>query len=89
MGQSAAQPILNLRDKLTGALDKLRSWDKPIAKKAQTPNWKPEPNAEQKAQIARQYGSNKLTKKGTGAKVAPKPAAKKAAKKPAAKRYVR
>ena len=79
MGQSAAQPILNLRDKLTGALDKLRSWDKPIGKKQDT-SWH-----DQMVKTA----NESFTKKGAGAKVAPKPAAKPAKKKSAAKRYAR
>ena len=49
-----AQPLLDIRNKLGDWSRKILSYDKPVAQKAQTMNWKPEPNDEQKAEIKKE-----------------------------------
>jgi hypothetical protein len=91
MGQSAAQPILDLRDKLYRLEDWLNGKRNTSGSKSSdsgTMNWKPEPNEEQQKWLEDHgYGPKKLAdRKPLGSS---KKTARKSARKPAARKKVR
>lgn len=80
-----AQAIGDLYDKANRFLGKyLGDPDKPASSKAQTMNWKPEPNEEQKRQIDKEQGTKTLAQRkplGSGKATQKKSAKKQTARK--------